>query len=586
MTRPPWEPQAEPGGPPGGPPGAAAPRRRSLALLSLARARGLQMRNALDQQIREAPLRTLAVAVLLVLIWVALYVLLDGVLGYVRRLGLVAGIANHAIFVHFFLVLAVMLAFSNAILTFSTLYGRHEAGHLLAMPVDPRQIVCAKWVEGMLLSSWSFLLLGGPLMLAVASNTQVEWYYYPLFLAHFVAFVAMPACAGLLAAWAIAMFAPRRPLRAVGAISVAIGLGALYWIARASSASWESERWVEELFGNLRFLRQPLMPNTWTANGIVAVMERDVGESLLYLGIVLGNAAFVSWATINVLGRSWPLAYSRALQGRYSPTIRRGWITGACCAPARLLLPRAMHRLLLKDVRHFMRDARQWTQIVIMFGLLLVYVANLQRLPLDVESSPSKNLMTFLNLTTVSLILATFTSRFVFPMVSLESQQLWLLELLPLRRVTLLLVKFFFALALTVVSAGGVMWLAVHMLDLHPFWSMVTMLVCLSICIGLSGLAIGLGARFPVFGQRNPARIAAGFGGTFNLIASMLFVLVEIGGVAILSLMRVSSESELSAPNNLTPEGWLLLSGLLGLGVVVATGALAIGAQHFNRLEG
>ncbi|HMQ16359.1 MAG TPA: hypothetical protein PKC49_10320, partial [Phycisphaerae bacterium] len=259
---------------------------------------------------------------------------------------------------------------------------------------------------------------------------------------------------------------------------------------------------------------------------------------------------------------------------------------GACCAPARLLLPRTMHRLLLKDVRHFMRDARQWTQIVIMFGLLLVYVANLQRLPLDVESGPSKNLMTFLNLTTVSLILATFTSRFVFPMVSLESQQLWLLELLPLRRVTLLLVKFFFALALTVVSAGGVMWLAVHMLDLHPFWSTVTMLVCLSICIGLSGLAIGLGARFPVFGQRNPARIAAGFGGTFNLIASMLFVLVQIGGVAILSLMRASSESELSMANNLTPEGWLLLSGLLGLGVVVAAGALAIGAQHFNRLEG
>ncbi|HMQ15531.1 MAG TPA: hypothetical protein PKC49_06100, partial [Phycisphaerae bacterium] len=115
------EPRAEPGGALGKPPRAAVPRHaRAFPLLSLARARGVQMRNALDQHIREAPLRTLAVAALLVLIWVALYVLLDGVLGYVRRLGIVAGIANHAIFVHFFLVLAVMLAFSNAILTFST----------------------------------------------------------------------------------------------------------------------------------------------------------------------------------------------------------------------------------------------------------------------------------------------------------------------------------------------------------------------------------------------------------------------------------------------------------------------------------
>jgi ABC-2 type transport system permease protein len=143
-----------------------------------------------------------------------------------------------------------------------------------------------------------------------------------------------------------------------------------------------------------------------------------------------------------------------------------------------------------------------------------------------------------------------------------------------------------FATMLTVASAGGVMWLAVRMLALPAFWSIVTVAVCISICVGLSGLAIGLGARFPVIGQRNPARIAAGFGGTFNLIASMLFVVVEIGGVAILSLVPTSPDSTLAVPDSLTPEGWFLLAGLLALGGVVAAGALAVGAQHFGRMEG
>jgi ABC-2 type transport system permease protein len=104
----------------------------------------------------------------------------------------------------------------------------------------------------------------------------------------------------------------------------------------------------------------------------------------------------------------------------------------------------------------------------------------------------------------------------------------------------------------------------------------------LAICAGLSGLSVGLGARFPVRGQRNPARIAAGFGGTLNLIASMLFVAVEVVGVAYAGLIRFGEhwreleETHVSA--------WLM-PGLILLGIVVAVLSLWVGARHFERLE-
>jgi ABC-2 type transport system permease protein len=241
-----------------------------------------------------------------------------------------------------------------------------------------------------------------------------------------------------------------------------------------------------------------------------------------------------------------------------------------------------MKAMMLKDLRSFARDPTQWTQMVIMMGLLVIYALNLKRLPTDLGSPGMRALIAFLNLTTVGLILATFTGRFVFPLLSLETQQLWLLGLLPTRRRSILLVKFAFSLTMTGLSALLVMGLAIRALDLPPEWARLQLAVCLAICVGLSGLSVGLGARFPVRGQRNPARIASGFGGTLNLVASMLFVACEVLGVGYAGLLRFSgSWRELEETH---VAAWILPS-LLSFGVMVALVSLWIGIRHFEKLE-
>ena len=145
------------------------------------------------------------------------------------------------------------------------------------------------------------------------------------------------------------------------------------------------------------------------------------------------------------------------------------------------------------------------------------------------------------------------------------------------------MVKFLFALVVTGLSACAVMGLAVNVLKLPPAYAWLNMAVCLGICVGLSGLSIGLGARFPVLGNRNPARIASGFGGTFNLIVSMVFVSLEMAGVGALSFSELTKSFIFTG--TFSPAGWLAISGLLALSMVVGFGALWIGARHFERLE-
>ena len=548
----------------------------------LIRYRGVQLRNVLDQQLRDAPVRAFTIVILLVGVWVALHGLLTQVLRQVDRWELIAVVANQHIFVHLFLVLAVMLAFSNAILAFASLFGRDEAGYLLTLPVPARQAVCLKWLEGMLLSSWSFLLLGIPLMLAVAQNSDVAWYYYPLFIGHFLGFIIIPATFGLLAAWAVALWAPRRPLVIVLWCAGLVIVGGLLWVWKVVRNADSSNDWLREFYLQISLAKQPLLPSTWSAKGVVAAIEQRPHDSWLYLAAVLSTGAFFAWGVVNLIARNWPEAYSRAQQSRGRSLVRNGWATATACNVLFFYLPRRQRLMMLKDLRGFVRDPAQWTQMVIMMGLLVIYALNLKRLPVDFGQPGMRAGLAFLNLLTVSLILATFTSRFVFPLLSIESQQLWILGLLPTRRVTILLVKFIFSLTVTGLSGLLVMGLAVQALNLTADWAWLQIAVCLGICVGLSGLSVGTGARFPVLGQRNPARIAAGFGGTLNLILSMLFVAAEMGALALAGL---SGFSGMGSPlERIYLANWLL-PGMILIGALVAAVSLWVGARHFRRLE-
>jgi ABC-2 type transport system permease protein len=52
------------------------------------------------------------------------------------------------------------------------------------------------------------------------------------------------------------------------------------------------------------------------------------------------------------------------------------------------------------------------------------------------------------------------------------------------------------------------------------------------VALGLSGLSVGLGACLPNFRETDPSKIAAGFGGTLNLVAGLLFLLLTLGLMA------------------------------------------------------
>src|SRR5262249_46206280 len=145
-------------------------------------------------------------------------------------------------------------------------------------------------------------------------------------------------------------------------------------------------------------------------------------------------------------------------------------------------LSREMRLLITKDVRLFRRDPLQWSQFLIFFALLAMYFLNTRKLTYDETKVTWVNMISFLNLAVVGLILSTFTTRFIFPMVSLEGRRFWILGLMPVGRGTVLWSKFWFAACGSMIPCTVLVLLSDLMLSVQSYVIAIHMLICGILC--------------------------------------------------------------------------------------------------------
>jgi ABC-2 type transport system permease protein len=289
-----------------------------------------------------------------------------------------------------------------------------------------------------------------------------------------------------------------------------------------------------------------LSRDQWLRGGLLlgVLLANVLMVGLLVEG--LGNALFVqAWQRTRATGRRAPLAtchrelssialaMEEALppsRGRFGGTRWRSRErTGAMALETRLafLAPDA-RALVIKDMRTLLRDPAQWIQGLLFFGLLALYFFNLRNLHYHLLSAVWRNLIVFLNMFSLSAVMCSFCSRFIYPQLSLEGQAFWLIGLAPTTMGRVLKIKFF--ASLVGMLAISVVLMAVSTAMLEVGWRVwVTALgLAVAISLGLCGLATGLGAVFLDLKQRNPMAIISGFGGTLNLALSLAYMAAAI----------------------------------------------------------
>jgi ABC-2 type transport system permease protein len=486
------------------------------------------------QTLSQSRFRVALVAVLTMMLWSSMFWMFTDGFGFLKTI--IPDRDTHArtisaVFGTFFAALMVMLVFSSGIILYGSLFCSRETAFLLTTPARTERVFLHKFQEALLLSSWGFVLLGSPILLAYGVVAHASWYYYVMLLPYLLAFIYIPIAIGAIICLAVMRHIPD------GRMAVLVGGGLIFlaagvWLAWSTLCASENDLltsdWFQRVLGRLPFSERRLLPSWWLSSGLLSASSGAWSDSLLFLTLMISNALFfrqlACWTAHRMFRASYSELYGRSLRRRRA----RSWRFDYGVSAALAFLPATVRLLILKDLRLFRRDPLQWSQFLIFLGLLALYFLNIRRFVSGVYYAGWVNMISFLNLAVVGLLLSTFMTRFIFPLISLEGRRFWVLGLLPVRRDTILWSKLLFAVGGSIIPCTILVLLSDGILGVSKLVAVSHQMTCVLLCLGLSGIAVGLGARFPNFREQSPSRIAAGFGGTLNLVVSTLYILTIV----------------------------------------------------------
>jgi ABC-2 type transport system permease protein len=391
-------------------------------------------------------------------------------------------------------------------------------------------------------------------MLAYGSVRHVGGWFYVKVLLLYLPFIMIPGALGALVILLVTRYLHRQVFKwALFGLSAAAIACAVVFLKPMNVQTVQDGQMISvlnQLLRNSRLTVQPMLPSYWVASSMIAWGDGWVWKGTFFFLVLLSNALMSTLVCVTASGRlfydGWSRNHSQGSLRVGSPLWDRTIALPQTGLVEKMLnalpgLHPGTRALALKDIRVFWRDTAQWSQFVIFFGLLGLYVLNLRNVSSEANFEFWANFVSILNLGASSLTLATLTTRFVFPQFSLEGKRLWIVGMSPggLRR--LLLEKFWLSsvcsMAITLTLTLASSW----MLRLPPWQTLLFGSTVVLMSFGLCGIAVGIGALFPNFGSGstanrrddNPAKIVSGFGGTFCFLLSLVYVSLVVGAEAV-----------------------------------------------------
>jgi ABC-2 type transport system permease protein len=432
-----------------------------------------------------------------------------------------------------------MLLLSNVISSLSTFFLAKDLDLLVAGPVDWLRLYAAKLVETCAHSSWMVLLMAVPLFAAYG----IVYHGGPMFVfvvfSTFIPFLIVPTVIGSAITLLLVNIFPARRTKDILSVIAVLSAGGVILLFRLMRpeqlARPEGFRSLIEFISILRTPTSPWLPSEWVQTAVMSWLGEEPDPLPLYLLWSTAGAFLVIGAFIH---RSlYPIGFTKA-QESGDRWVRQSIFSGVF---TRMLSPLGLVRreLVMKEVRLFFRDTTQWSQLILLAVLVVVYIANIKFLPMKGEgvSFFVANLIPFLNLVLAGFVIASIAARFIFPGVSLEGRTMWLLRSSPLPMADLLWSKFWVGTIPLLVFALALVFTTGYLMKVTDFIMVVSVLTITMMTFAIAGLAVGFGTLYPRFDTENAAQIPTSFGGLLFMMASI----VVIGSVITLEARPVFS---------------------------------------------
>ena len=513
--------------------------------------------------------------------WLAVFGVLFRVLRYFRNVEEIGALLAGKLLGIVLLSFVSVLLLSNVITALSSFFLSKDLDLLVSSPVDWLRIYLAKLLETLISSSWMVALMAVPIFAAYGVVYGGGMLFPLVVLGTLLPFLVMPAVIGSAVTTILVNVFPARRTRdllSIIALGAAAGIILLFRIIRPEQlARPEGFQNLLDFIAVLRTPTSPLLPSEWVTKTVMGYLTGRMDWLSVYL-LWTTAAVFVAGGAW-LHSRLYHSGFSKAQEGA-ERFVRGGfwnWSLGAALRP----MGPARREFVLKDLRLFFRDTTQWSQLILLAALLVVYLFNIKALPLfRGEQVPFflVSIVSFLNLGLAGFVLASIAARFIFPAVSLEGRQMWLLRSSPLRLDALLWSKYWVGTIPLLVLALAITVLTNVLLKATPFMMAVGVGTILLLTLAISAMALCFGTLYPQFETENAAQIPTSFGGLVFMMATvaLLAIVIVIESVPVYRYLRAAFDRE---PLTVTP----LMVGAFSLAALVCIAATVIPLRIARR---
>lgn len=426
--------------------------------------------------------------------------------------------------------LLVMIFFSAAVGALSNLYTSKDLDFWLSSPLTPHQFLKGKVCEIFFSTGWMLLVFAIPLYISFGLFSRAGFAYFaltPLLTGGlFVSAVLM----GIIAATICAAVMPANYGRQTFGFLAIGAIGLLFICMHAGPG-----------------LSAPTagMPGPSTVSISTLFSGSDI--PLLIVGVAIESLIYGSIElAIRVLALAWVIAYLFwAVSGDVFSTLFPRTISRFHSNQSshrfqtphgahffeRLgrFIPRQSRALIAKDLYSFCREITHTLQLIALLTICVLYLYNFSRIqpPTHVGPDVLRVWDVFLILANIilgSMVVLSLAARFVFPSISLEGANLWILQTAPISARDIIRSKYrswFFpssVIAMIIFSSGACA------LGLEPLLVVITLLCGVIITHGIISLALGVGASCARFDWDHPAQLTTSSGNLLFMILGMVLL--------------------------------------------------------------
>jgi ABC-2 type transport system permease protein len=504
-------------------------------ILTLLRPRFLSFKNrGFSGNLKGRKLRFLIFVIMGLAFWGGTFSVFYRILTYFQRLEGFGDILAYKLLSMVLITFFSLLIFSGILTSLSKLYLSRDLPLVHSMPVSREKIFLSRWIESTIDSSWMVLIYSLPFFLPFGIVYQAGAFYYAMVGINLIPFCLIASGISAFIVMGAAVFLPAGRIR-----SILIFLGLfLFLLLLISFRLMRPERFVHpESFmtvmlylKNLESSHSPLLPTTWFFDSLRAALSGTIGKAVFNSALSWSCAITLTFVAAWISGWIYfkGLSKTQTIPNRFLPSLpfrrkRYGF--------SQNIFPSPFRAFLIKEMKTFLRDQTQWSQVFLIGALIVVYLYNFSVLP--VEKGPIKleylqNLISFINMGLAAFVLSAVSARFVFPAVSLEGDAFWIVKSSPVSIRAFLWMKFF-VYFIPLLFLSELLIVATNML-LHvtPFMMFISTITILLMVPGIVSIGIGLGAIYPDFQAENPSQSVTSLGGLIYMTLCIGFIVSVI----------------------------------------------------------